>query len=157
MTFYEAKDRHNNRYNPHMEEFRFYQSIQIRYNDIDAQGHVNNARYVTYLELARFRYITDLGLWGGESFLDLGLIVADNHISYLAPIKLNQRIRVGTRVSRIGNKSLIFSYQIEDEDSNQVMATAETVMVSYDYRTKATTPVSGEWRDKISRYEGVIF
>jgi acyl-CoA thioester hydrolase len=140
-----------------MQAFKFYQPIQIRYSDIDAQGHVNNARSVTFIELARFRYITELGLWGGHSFLDLGLIVADTHIGYLAPIKLSQRIRVGTRVSKIGNKSMIFNYQIEDEDSGKVMATAETVMVCYDYRTETTMPVSGDWREKISRYEGVNF
>jgi acyl-CoA thioester hydrolase len=140
-----------------MEHFKFYQPIQIRYNDIDAQGHVNNARYVSFIELARFRYITEVGLWNGESFLDLGLIVADTHISYQAPIKLNQRIRVGTRVSRIGIKSMTFEYQIEDVTITKSMATAETVMVCYDYHTETTSPVSNDWRDKISHYEGVNF
>jgi acyl-CoA thioester hydrolase len=140
-----------------MNEFRFFQPIQIRYNDIDAQGHVNNAKYVTYIEYARFGYIMELGLWDGKSFMDLGLIVADCHISYLAPIKLNQRIRVGTRVSRIGNKSLVFSYQIEEEETAKVMAIAETVMVSYDYQGEKTTPVSDVWRKKISKYEGVDY
>jgi acyl-CoA thioester hydrolase len=140
-----------------MNEFRFYQPIQVRYNDIDAQGHVNNAKYVTYIEYARFRYITELGLWDGKSFMDLGLVVADCHISYLAPIKLDQRIRVGTRVSRIGNKSLVFSSIIEEEDTAKVMATAETVMVSYDYNTETTIPVSRDWREKISHYEGVNY
>jgi acyl-CoA thioester hydrolase len=140
-----------------MNEFRFYQPIQIRYNDIDAQGHVNNAKYVTYLEYARFGYITELGLWDGKSFMDLGLIVADCHISYLAPIKLNQCIKVGTRVSRIGNKSLVFSHQIEEIETAKVMATAEMVMVSYDYHTEKPTPVSDEWRQKISQYEGVDY
>jgi acyl-CoA thioester hydrolase len=140
-----------------MNVFRFYQPIQVRYNDIDAQGHVNNAKYVTYIEYARFGYITELGLWDGKSFMDLGLIVADCHISYLAPIKLNQRIRVGTRVSRIGNKSLVFSSQIEEEDTGKAMATAETIMVSYDYHSEKTTPVSDEWRKKISQYEGVDY
>jgi acyl-CoA thioester hydrolase len=140
-----------------MQSYKFFHPVQIRYNDIDAQGHVNNARYATFIELARFRYITELGLWGGLSFLDLDLIVADMHIRYLAPIKLNQRIRVGTRVSRIGKKSMQFDHQIEDEDSGQVMATAEMVMVCFNYRTETTTPVSDDWREKISRYEGVSF
>jgi acyl-CoA thioester hydrolase len=140
-----------------MNVFRFYQPIQVRYNDIDAQGHVNNAKYVTYIEYARFGYITELGLWDGKSFMDLGLIVADCHISYLAPIKLNQRIRIGTRVSRIGNKSLVFSSQIEEKDAAKVMAIAETVMVSYDYHSEKTTPVSDDWRKKISQYEGVDY
>ncbi|MBN2257659.1 MAG: acyl-CoA thioesterase [Anaerolineaceae bacterium] len=140
-----------------MQQFRFYQPIQIRYNDIDAQGHVNNAKYITFIEFARIKYIVEIGLWAGESFLDLDLIVADSHVSYLAPTKLSQSIKVGVRVSAIGNKSLTFQYQIEDEDSRKVLATAETVMVSFDYRTERTTPVSQDWRKMISKYEGVDF
>jgi len=140
-----------------MKAFIHYSPIQIRYSDIDAQGHVNNARYITFSEYARFRYLTEVGLWDGRTFLDLGLIVADTHINYLAPIKLGQHIRVGTRVSRIGQKSMVFDYQIEDEDSGKVMATAETIMVCYDYHTETTMPISEAWRKKISQYEGVNF
>jgi acyl-CoA thioester hydrolase len=140
-----------------MQSFRNYQPIQLRYSDIDAQGHVNNARYITFTEYARFRYLTEVGLWDGRSFMDLNLIVADIHINYLLPIKLIQRIRVGTRVSRIGNKSMVFESQIEDENNGQVMATAETVMVCYDYHTETTKEVSDDWRNKISLYEGIGF
>ncbi|MGB8253221.1 MAG: thioesterase family protein [Anaerolineaceae bacterium] len=140
-----------------MEQYNFYQPIQIRYNDIDAQGHVNNAKYVTYIEFARFGYITKAGLWDGESFMDLGFIVADVHVSYLAPIKLGQEIKVGVKVSRIGNKSLTFIYQVEDSKSGLIMATADTVMVSFDYKTHTTTAVSKKWRELISNFEGVQF
>ena len=140
-----------------MQSFRYYQPIELRYSDIDAQGHVNNARYITFTEYARFRYLTEVGLWDGRSFMDLNLIVADVHVSYLAPIKLIQHIRVGTCVSRIGNKSIVFESQIEDENNGQVMATAETVMVCYDYRTESTKQVSDDWRSKISLYEGINF
>jgi acyl-CoA thioester hydrolase len=140
-----------------VDHYNFYQPIQIRYNDIDAQGHVNNAKYVTYIEFARFTYITELGLWDGVSYMDLGLIVADTHVKYLAPIKLDQSIKVGVKVTRIGNKSLTFVYQIEDANIGSVMATAETIMVSYDYKTETTTPVSKKWRERISSFEGVKF
>ncbi len=140
-----------------MEQFHFYQPIQIRYNDIDAQGHVNNAKYVTYIEFARFRYITEVGLWDGGSFLDLGLIVADAHVSYLAPIKLGQEIRVGVRVSKIGIKSMTLEYQIEDSKDGRVLATAETIMVSFNYKSQSTTLVSKTWRELISKFEGVGF
>jgi acyl-CoA thioester hydrolase len=64
-----------------MSEFRFFYPVQIRYADLDAQWHVNNARFLTILEQARLSYIRQLGLWDGKSFLDLGLIVADVHIA----------------------------------------------------------------------------
>jgi acyl-CoA thioester hydrolase len=137
-----------------MDDFKFYLPLQVRYGDLDPQGHVNNARTVTYIEQGRFAYLCQLGLWDGHSFLDLPMIVADVHVSYLAPIYFNQEIRVAVRVGRIGNKSVTFEYRIEDSQTGQVTTTAETVMVFYDYRANASRPVSAEWRTKISAFEG---
>ena len=138
-----------------MAEYKFYYPIQVRYGDLDPQWHVNNAKFLTYIEQARFAYLVELKLWDGKSFIDLGLIVADVHVSYKAPIILGQKIRVGVRVSKIGNKSLTYECQIEDETTHAVLATAEVVGVSYNYHTHATQPVPEEWRQKIGRFEGL--
>ncbi len=140
-----------------MAEFRFYIPIQVRYADLDTQWHVNNSRYSTYIEQARFDYLQHLGLFDGVHFASLGLIVADVHISYLAQIKLNQQVRVGVRTSRIGNKSLTLEYEIQDTVSGELLAKAETVMVAYDYEQQRTVPVSPEWRAAIEAFEGVTF
>ena len=138
-----------------MADFKFYSSIQVRYGDLDPQWHVNNAKSLTYIVLARFAYLVELQLWDGQSFMDLGLIIADVHVSYKAPILLGQKVRVGVRVSKIGNKSLTYACQIEDGTSHAVLATAEIVGVSYNYHTHATQPVPEDWRKKISQYEGL--
>jgi acyl-CoA thioester hydrolase len=140
-----------------MSNFNFYCPIQVRYSDLDPQWHVNNARILTFLEQARFTYITELGLFKGNNFFDLSLIVADVHVAYLAPIELGQKVRVGVRTGHIGNKSLTFEYQVEEENTNQVLAKAETVMVAYDYHIRASKPVPPEWRQVIGKFEGVTF
>jgi acyl-CoA thioester hydrolase len=137
-----------------MSEFKFYYPLQIRYGDLDPQWHVNNAYTVIYIETARLNYIMAVGLFDGQSFFDLGLIVADVHVAYLAPIKLTQKIRVGVRVAKIGNKSLTFDYQIEDETDGSVLTRAETVMVCFDYHKQESKLVPDEWRTKISAFEG---
>jgi len=136
-----------------MPDFHFYYPLQVRYGDLDPQWHVNNAHFVTFLEQARFAYLIELGLFDGGNFLDLGLIVADVHVAYLAPILLTQKIRIGVRVARIGTKSLTFEYLVEDEAGGAPLARAETVMVAYDYPAHASIPVSDAWREKISRFE----
>lgn len=140
-----------------MADFRFYTPIEARYGDLDAQGHVNNARFLTFLEQSRFAYLVELGLWDGEDFLDIGLIVADAHLAYLAPIQLFQKVRVGSRVAHIGNKSMRFEYVIEDEQTGAALCRAEMVMVAYDYHTKTSRPVPPDWRAKISAFEGQEF
>ena len=144
-------------YNYVMVGFKFYIPITVHYGDIDAQWHVNNARYVSYIEQARIEYLKQLGLFDGKTYLDLKGIIADVHVSYLAPIVFGQSIRVGTRTVRIGNKSISFEYVIEDESSGKILSTAEVVVVTYDYRNQQSIPVPDDWRKKIAEYEGLSF
>jgi len=140
-----------------MPAFKFYIPIEVRYNDLDPQWHVNNTRYLVYIEQARLKYLVQLGLFDGKSFLDLKMIIADVHVAYLAPIMPDQNIRVGTRTGRIGNKSITFEYQIEDAGNGEVLAKAEVVGVTYDYHNHCAIPVPPEWRQKIEAYEGIRY
>lgn len=137
-----------------MTDFNFHLALEPRYGDLDPQWHVNNARYLSFMEQARMAYLLHLGLWDGQDFNKLGLIVADIHVAYLAPMVLWQKVDLGLRISRIGNKSLTFEYQFTDHASGQVLANAESVMVAYDYERHTSIPVSTEWRQKINQFEG---
>ncbi len=138
-----------------MPAFRFFQDITVRYGDLDPQGHVNNARYLTYLEHARIGYVQALGLWTGGSFFSLGFILATAQITYKAPIHLGQPVRVGVRISRIGTKSLTMLYTVQDGETGEELASAETVLVTYDYQTGTTIPIPDRWRDVIRRFEAL--
>jgi acyl-CoA thioester hydrolase len=140
-----------------MLEYRFHIPIEARYADLDPQWHVNNVRYLAYLEHARLTYLVQLGLWDGLDFNRLGLIVADIHIAYLAPMLLWQKTRLEMRTAKIGNKSLTFEYRLVDEASGDALATAESVMVAFDYNSQQSIPVPADWRAKISAFEGSEF
>jgi acyl-CoA thioester hydrolase len=136
-----------------MPGFRFYHPIEVRYGDLDPQGHVNNARYLTYLEQARIAYIHQLGLWKGGSFLDVGVILADAKIAFKEPIQYGQPVRVGVRVSRLGGKSLTMEYQIEDSGDGRVLATGSSVLVAYDYHQGRSLPLPDDWRRTLAEFE----
>ena len=138
-----------------MSKFRFFYPVQIRYADLDAQWHVNNAHFLTILEQARLSYIRQLGLWDGKSFLDLGVIIADIHIAYKAPIALEDEIQVALRVSHIGNKSITMENEILNTKDRSLKAQAEVVLVTYDFHSKMTIPVPESWRKKIMEFEGL--
>lgn len=140
-----------------MNQFRFHFPITVNYGDIDAQWHVNNKAYVSFLESARFRYLLEVGLFDGDSFLNVPFIVADMHVRYLNPIQLKDPVMVAVGVTHIGNKSVKMEFVISSPDQSRVFATAETVLVTYDYRTKSSVPVSAEIRRRISEYEGRTF
>lgn len=128
--------------------------VQVRYGDLDAQGHVNNTRFFAYIEQARLGYLQHLGLWDGRDFMNLGVIVGDVHLRYVAPIYLGQAIQVGVRVARLGNKSLTFENEIFDVKTGATLAKGETVVVAYDYHRHVSRPIPDEWRQKIGLFDG---
>jgi len=138
-----------------MANFNFYHPIEVRYGDLDPQGHVNNAKFVTYLEQARVKYVQQIGLWDGKSFIDIGFILADTHIRYLHPILFGDLVHVGVRFAKIGNKSLLMEYSIENSQTGLLYATAETVQVAYDYRNRCSISIPDHWRKIISEADGL--
>jgi acyl-CoA thioester hydrolase len=138
-----------------MPTFRFYHPIEVRYGDLDPQGHLNNARYLTYLEQARIHYIKHLGLWQGGSFLNIGVILADAHITFRAAVQFGQAVQVGVCVARLGNKSLDMEYRMEDAETGEELATGSTVLVAYDYQKQETIPIPEGWRETIRNFEGL--
>jgi acyl-CoA thioester hydrolase len=139
-----------------MSNFRFYHPVEVRYGDLDPQGHVNNAKYLTYFEQARIAYWIELGLFTkDQSFMELGVILADVHIMYLEPIYYGQDIKVGAHISKLGNKSMTWEQDIMDIKASRELAKGEVVMVTYDYRAGKTIPIPQDWRDKITEFEGL--
>ena len=135
--------------------FRYSTIIPIRYGDMDTLGHVNNAKYLTYLEQSRISYIRDRGLWDG-SLSAQGLIIARIEIDYRAPISMDDvQATVWTRVSRIGTKSFDMTQLVLVERADQTVTAAEakTVTVVYDYTAAATAPIPDAWRSLITSFE----
>jgi acyl-CoA thioester hydrolase len=141
-------------YNPRMTSYRFSVPVEVRYGDLDPQGHVNNARHLTYFEQARLGYFIHLGLFStDQSFMEIGVILAEARVTYLAPIYYGQDIRVGTRIRRLGNKSLTVEHTIFDAANGKELATGSTVLVAYDYHTEKSIPLPDAWRQRIEAFE----
>ncbi|MDO9546517.1 MAG: thioesterase family protein [Pelolinea sp.] len=140
-----------------MADYKFSIPIKVRYSDIDAQWHVNHTRFLTFMEQVRLEYLQNLELFDGKSFLDLRMIIADVHVSYLAPIVLGQNVRAATRTVRIGTKSIAFDYVLEDAESGKIHAKGEVISVAYNFRDQETVPIPNEWKIKISEFEGQSF
>lgn len=123
--------------------------IQLRFVDIDQFGHVNNAVYLSYLEVARIPYFNQI--IGKIDWLNEGIILANAEISYKMPILLQDKISVHVWCNKIGTKSFDLSYRIvKTTNSGDIeMATAKTVMVCYNYSEAATIPVPAHWAAKL--------
>lgn len=134
--------------------FHFYHPIEVRYADLDPQGHVNNAKHLTYFEQARIAYMIELGLFTkDQSFMEIGVILADVHITYLEPVYFGQNIKVGVHAAKLGNKSMTWEQNIVDADTGSEIAKGEVVMVAFDYSQQKTINIPHEWRETIKRFE----
>lgn len=140
-----------------MKKFRFQQPVSVRYGDLDPQWHVNNARFLSFIEHARMHYLMEVGIFDGHSFWDLPLIVGDIHVRYIKPIEMTDKVVVSIGVTRIGTKSILLECEVTGEGGEPLFAIGENTLVAYDYRTKSAVAVSDEMRAQFERYEGKPF
>ncbi|MCF6265134.1 MAG: acyl-CoA thioesterase [Desulfuromusa sp.] len=116
-----------------MPQFEYTTPIEIRFVDLDAYGHVNNALYFTYLETARIKLFQER--FGG--FLESGLmfLVVRAECDFRQPIELNNPLQITIYVDQIKFTSFDFSYRLHD-GAGKIFAEAKTVMVCYDPNSK---------------------
>ncbi len=140
-------------------DFAHRVSMDVRFADTDAMGHVNNAVYLTYCEMARIRYWSDVtgepvaaGHEGAES-----LILAEARITYRAPVFHTETVTVETRATHIGRSSFTLEHRLTScapGGSPRLVALSESVMVRYDYRTDRPAPLSDAFIRAIETFEG---
>jgi acyl-CoA thioester hydrolase len=132
--------------------------IQIRWRDVDALGHVNNAVYLTYFELARLAYVR--ALLGEAAPVDprtllpveFQFILAEVTCHYRSPATLGDQLAVTVWVSQVGRKSFEFEYRISDEVAGRLVAEGCSTQVWFDYAAGESRPVPATI---VSRMEGL--
>ena len=139
-----------------MTDYKFFHPTEVRYGDLDPQGHVNNAKYLTYFEQARIYYLIQLGLFSkDQSFMEVGVIVADIHITYHSTTHYGDPIKVGVKTAKIGNKSMTMEQCVMHAETSKVMASGEVVLVTFDYEGLKTIPVPDDWKKKLTEFESL--
>jgi len=137
------------------EVFHCSTPITVRFRDLDAFGHVNNAVYFTFMEMARVAYFTHVGLLKSGEFPSPFFIIAEATCQFKAPIDMETPLVVQVRVSRLGNSSFDMEYRLIDEVNGTVLATGRTVQVTFDYSAGRSVPLPDEWRAAIVQLEGL--
>jgi acyl-CoA thioester hydrolase len=137
------------------DEFRHRTSLDVRFRDIDAFGHVNNAVFSTFAEQARVQYLLDV-IGMPDGFEGMPLILARLEIDYRSPIMLGERVVVESRVDRIGRSSIGMVHRILAGD-DRLVADVQSVLVTYDYKAARPIPVPKDWRRRITEHEGRAF
>ncbi len=132
--------------------FHFYKQVEVRFRDCDPMGHVNNAVYATYFEIARSAYWRDA--LGYASFDECPFILARVECNFRSQGRLGELLDVRTRVSRIGNSSFAFDYEIVEASDGRLVADGRSVQVMFDYERQQSRPVPEDFKARVARAEG---
>jgi acyl-CoA thioester hydrolase len=124
----------------------FVHTERVRFRDLDAMGHVNNAVFSTYIESARVAFLQHLG--AAPTLEDMSVIVARIEIDFRAPVGFGKDVDISVRASRFGGKSFDLDYELRVGDT--VVAEAKSVLVAYDYGTGQAIELPDEWREKLA-------
>ena len=142
-------------------DFAHSRVVEVRFADTDAMGHVNNASYLTYAEIARAAYYEHatgeqlhLGVHGAIE----GMILAELRMTYRSPAFFGEYVTIETRIERIGRTSYTMVHRLTAPESRygpaRLVAVADSVLVSYDYSAERPIPVPLALIDAIESFEG---
>jgi acyl-CoA thioester hydrolase len=129
----------------------FVTPIDVRFRDLDAMEHVNNAVVFTYFEEGRKHFFFQN--MQARSLSGFNFILARIACDYLRPIKLNDKLQLQMWVADVGTKSFKFGYRLVDgEDASVVFAEGESVQVCYDYQQNCSTPIPPDLKSVLEIY-----
>jgi acyl-CoA thioester hydrolase len=132
--------------------FKHSVPVQIRFADIDLNGHVNNVVFQHYFDLAKLHYFTAV-LGNSIDWTQSGLVQARVEIDFLFPVFLKDQIEVFTRCSRIGNKSLDILQEIRNKDTGLIHARGLSVMVGFSFEENCSVEIDQEWKNEFRVFE----
>ena len=135
------------------QEFHHSLPLQIRWNDVDPFGHVNNGVFFQFYDTAKTEYLSTV--CPDVNWEHKAIVVVHIEADFLSEVKAGSHIACRTRVVRIGNKSFHLEQEVFDTDTQEIKSRCLSVMVLYDLIHQQTMPFPDEWRRAISSYDGL--
>ena len=134
-----------------MEVFKHKLSLQLRFNDIDMMGHVNNAVIMEFFDYGKMKYFDETGIYVEKE--DITIVIVHYEVDFMGQIFRNDVPEVCTKVSKFGNKSLEVLQHIIC--NGEVKAVCKTVMSGYNKRTKTSDVIPKYIKTSITKYETI--
>ena len=118
--------------------------IQVRFNDTDALGHLNNTSYALYSEQGRVDFL--------DQFRSEGIYFILAHISldFLRQVRFRDTVYVLTRIAKVGRTSVTLAQEVYG--NGELAARVRSVLVMFDYGTQKPVPLSDEMRAQLGPY-----
>src|SRR5262245_42661110 len=130
--------------------FRFRYDVPVRFRDLDPMGHAHHSLPLVYIEEARSAYWRDvLGRHGLDT---IDYVLGEITVRFRQRIHFPGTLSVGVRVSRLGKSSFSMEYEIRDAQG-ELLVSAQTEQVMYDYSERKSKVIADEIRERIEAFE----
>ncbi|ANI28318.1 thioesterase [Yersinia entomophaga] len=127
--------------------------ITVRGFHIDVYQHVNNARYLEFLEQARWEWLDGEEAFQWMTRNHIAFIVVNVNISYRKPAVLGDVLRIDSHLVKLSGKSGVLNQIVTLESDGSLVADAALTFVCIDLRTQKAVPIDGELRERLSALE----
>jgi len=125
----------------------YVKHITVDFGDVDMMGHVNNAKYFTYLESARTEYIFSRDFRTNPQ--KMGVIIAHAELDYKSPSQWRDKLEIMLRTSSVGKSSWTYEYEIVNEQTGKLVATGNTVQVTFDYEEQKVITIPEHFKQEL--------
>jgi len=134
--------------------YKHFIPVKVRFSDLDVVGHLNNAKYQTFLEEARIAYFHDV-LRQDKSSFNFNVVISKISIDFLKPIEFGDDIIVYTRIFNINTRSheVHQLFVRKEKEKIEIVATAQTSMASFDYHAKIPTTFPSAYCELVKSFE----
>jgi acyl-CoA thioester hydrolase len=141
---------------PERPDFWYFYPLRVRYSEVDQQGIVYNAHYLTYFDTALTEYMRALDYNYRDQLPQTG---SDFHVvravvEYKAPARFDDIIEIAVRTARIGRSSITFELAVFPDGGDKMLASGEIVWVNAIQADRSPCPVPPALRELIEAREG---
>jgi acyl-CoA thioester hydrolase len=135
-------------------EFPVIMELPVLWGDQDAFGHVNNLVYMKWAETCRVEYLRRIGMWTKLPPDGVAPILASISCSYRKPVTYPDTVKIGARVTNIGNSSMRMEHKIVSQAMDALVAEVDSTLVLLDYSEMKSVRIPDEMRRGIDQLEG---
>jgi acyl-CoA thioester hydrolase len=136
-------------------DFRFCHRLRVRFAETDLQGIVFNANYMVYYDVAWTEYFRAIGV-EYKDFLRMGVdaVLARIQLEFKSPARFDDLLEIYARVSKMGNSSMTFDFEIYPEGEDRLINCASSLYVCIDPQMLKPVRIPEELRSRIAEFEG---
>lgn len=129
-----------------LSEFPVITELPVQWGDQDALGHVNNVVFFRWWETARIDYCREIGLMRDDASLAIGTVLAAMQCDFRRQLTFPDTVRIGSRLSRVGNSSIRIEHRLISLTQNEIAAEAVSTIVTFDFEKQVSLSVPDDMR-----------